>query len=225
MSNPDDMDEFITLLEETGAEISDAELASMKRLCTIIPESQRCKMTHASELFLALEKRKVISPTNTSYLYKVLELRSVGRAKLAAKLKKFSETRRELLHVTQDTAQSTSSHPKPIMTGSLLKTRKRQYTDEEPEQKMKKPKLTAFRKLLKEISDDLCPDEVEEMKNLLLDEQLSRQDEHMFTTGMKLFLYLEGAGYISNTNVELLKELLTSINRQPLVDRLQNTCH
>ncbi|XP_006820137.1 uncharacterized protein LOC102807942 [Saccoglossus kowalevskii] len=191
---------FKELLEAVAANITPNELSTLKRLCSgKIAEGRLCKM-ETGDLFIALLNANIISPKNTTFLATCLRSPAIGKKTLADKLTTFSQ---EISNTSQGQA------------GSSFEGHKGQAAQPSSQT------IPAFKTLLKEISDDLSPNEVEEMKNLVIGVQLPRKDEHEIKNGMDLFIHLEKTGAISDTKVDLLVRLLTSIGRQPLVDKVK----
>ncbi|XP_006811846.1 uncharacterized protein LOC102809663, partial [Saccoglossus kowalevskii] len=208
-------------------------------------------MEDPGDLLDTLRDDDVISPTNTTFLVKMLKNKNVRMKTLADKVKKFTDLyNKKLGHTTKATTNDTSSmvgskrkrspdnlfgqsaqqkkkstgrkgivsrEPGPrdtqgdsAVTAHITRAHTSVLSSKQSDTRIKRTRsadatnvseskrkqdtdkeIPAFTKILKEISDDLCSYEVEEMKSLLIGKQLSRKDEHKIKTGMNLFLYLQ----------------------------------
>ncbi|CAN9506868.1 unnamed protein product [Ophioblennius macclurei] len=80
---------------------------------------------------------------------------------------------------------------------------------------------TNFNKRLLDISQELSPDHLDQLKFLVRD-QIGKRDHERITSGLILFQILTERGRLAADNIDYLCELLRAIHRHDLSDKLHS---
>ncbi|XP_070551749.1 uncharacterized protein [Ptychodera flava] len=80
--------------------------------------------------------------------------------------------------------------------------------------------ISPLNKLFQNLAKSLNEDDVNEMKNLLRGEQVSKEDMDKLTSALDIFHHLKGRGYIDGNNLDLLVQLFEEMGKEALKERI-----
>ncbi|XP_070531588.1 uncharacterized protein [Ptychodera flava] len=216
-------DPLNALFINLGNDLSADDVHKIKMLISDkVVRRELSKIIDSSELFLKLQANGVISRDNLGFLKEIF--RCIQRPLLITKIEEFErESQRRPFNCKQNgkySDQYNNDRSPPMESPYCNERQQLDHSSRFPETR-KSPKDTTLWSLYKTLNDSLCSDEERKLRHFLMYNYLSKEELHELEDFTEILVLLEEKGIISETDLNLVKELLHIIQRRPLIAEIE----